>query len=198
MEVGPQLSKTSPGPECLPPEEGQLLPPDIPLEQHYVSLGEGQPLPSKDVRREPQQGKRVPVAITESPGVNYIPLGSETIFAWGDDHCRHIRLGERVPRHEAFVATFPPAQEISSPRRERPLPPQAPLEIEALVARGRAVSAAAGCPHRSRTRSTGTDRLGKGEIVEDRSSATDVVCKGTSGSGTFATGGRAATNSMTP
>ena len=67
MEVQPQLYRIYPtGPECMSPEGERLLPPYFPLGQYYVHPGEGRPLPLKDVRRDPQQGKEVPVAIEES------------------------------------------------------------------------------------------------------------------------------------
>jgi len=58
-----------------------------------------------------------------------------------------------------------------------------PLRTEALVAGAIGTPAAAGRPHRSRTRVTGTGRIGKGDIVKDRSSATSFVCKCLSESG---------------
>lgn len=53
-------------PEFLPPEGGQLSPPDLLLRRQYVHHGEGRPLALKDARRDPQYGQKVPIAIEES------------------------------------------------------------------------------------------------------------------------------------
>ena len=111
---------------------------------------------------------------------------------------QHRADQERFEKHEPKRCDlYPRVWEALCRRRAAIDSARFPPGTEALVARGKVAIAAAGRPHQSRTRVTGTDHLCKGEIVEDRSSTTSGVYKAFSGSGTFTSGGKAATTSRT-
>lgn len=100
---------------------------------------------------------------------------------WGEVTIVTKSVSRNVSRGKAI---FLPFLENSSPGEERPLP-LFPPGTEALIIRKGAAIAVAGCPHRSRTLVTGTDRLGNSSI--------SIVCKAFFELRTFATRGRAAT-----
>lgn len=148
VEVRPQLNKISPpGPECLPPEEGQLLPPDI----SNVHPGEEQSLPSKDTRRYPQQGKRVPAAIEESPVSPKIALPKPVSTTSSldrrvsllriVDHCRYICLGKCILKQGSFGYDLSPrVWKLLRRGQERPLLIRVSPGTEAFVTSGRAAT----------------------------------------------------------
>ena len=130
--VRPRLSP--PDMEFIPPEGRRPLPQRFPLGQHHVHPGEGRPLPSNNVRRDPQQGQEVPVVIEESPVSLKIALmePASTISPQGP---RTSSLGEERPLSpnlsqitsleagQLSLRPFPPGLGNSPPGEGRPLPP---------------------------------------------------------------------------
>ena len=115
---------------------------------------EGRPLPSKNARRDPQQGQRVLVAIEEStvspkialpePASTRDSLDRRTSSLGVRDHCRHIRPGERVPKHGSFPWEFSPrVRETSAGGRAATTATGFPHGTQTLVAGGRAAIGAA-------------------------------------------------------
>lgn len=143
--------------------------------------------PSTNARRDPRKGQKVPVIIEESPvpSKSAHPEQVITILAPGPRTSSLGRVATIVATpvsgnvsrgRTVFAATIPPGLGYSSPGKERPLPllgartdPEPGLRERATL--GRVIS----------------------PITKNRPSATSVIFKNPSGSGTFADGGRAVT-----
>lgn len=215
MKVQTQMYNIFPrGLESLQPDGGRLSPPDLPLGQHNVHPGEGRQLLSTPTEIHNKDSRcRSPLRIRNCHP--RWPFGSQRLLhplqvreplRWWEIAVVAKSISGIVSRGRAvFAATFPAGSGNYPKGEERSLPLQIPPwdmgtaasgfppGTDALVTGGKTAIVASGYPHQSRTRVTGIGGRGKGETRKDRSSAIGVVCKGSSGPGTFAAGGRAAT-----